>query len=94
MITLTRTRQFIPISYKYNVSQSHQFFILVGCKDARDNFCVEFLETKYQREKQFPKDYVFHSHSTDAYEVASFEICTHIKLTNNETLKRWSDLNS
>ena len=27
------------------------------------------LETKYQREKQFPKDYVFYSHSASAHKM-------------------------
>ena len=65
MLTLTKTRHFI------HVSQLQKCFIQVRCKDIRDNFCVELLETKYQREKQFPKDYVFHSHSARAYEIAS-----------------------
>ena len=71
MLSLTKTRHFIPISYKYNASQLHKCFIQVRCKDIRDNFCVEMLELKYQREKQFPKDYVFYPHSASAYKIAS-----------------------
>ena len=65
MLTLTKTRHFI------HVSQLQKCFVQVRCKDIRDNFGVELLETKYQRERQFPKDYTFHSHSARAYEIAS-----------------------
>ena len=62
---LNKTTQFIPISCKCSVSQLHQFFVQVRWKDIRDNFCVELLETKYQTEIQFPKDYVFYDPTID-----------------------------